>query len=94
MDDHAGAVVEDVKNATYQGRGLWVYSFLCKHFGHRQPWRDAARGIRDFALRYLHAGSGTWRERTRGDRRRPSCRDHRTVPRVLLAEAPRRSAAS
>ena len=32
--DHDGTLLDDSKNMWYQGRGLWTYSYLYRHFLH------------------------------------------------------------
>lgn len=62
-----GSVAKDEKFIWYQGRGLWVYSFLHQSFGRRPEWLEVARKARDFMVRYMHAGVGRWHEKVRAD---------------------------
>ncbi|MBN2216964.1 MAG: AGE family epimerase/isomerase [Pirellulales bacterium] len=57
-----GSVSNSVKNIWYQGRGIWVYSFLHNQFGGDPKWRDTANMIHDFVLRHMYAGHGRWHE--------------------------------
>ncbi|MEN6450273.1 MAG: AGE family epimerase/isomerase [Thermoguttaceae bacterium] len=62
-----GSVAVDEKNLWYQGRALWVYSFLYANFGKEQRWLDMAAKTREFLVEHLHAGRGKWVEKVRGD---------------------------
>ena len=44
--DHDGTRLNDDKSMWYQGRGLWVYSFLYRHFGGEEHLQ-VATGARD-----------------------------------------------
>lgn len=55
-----GTVSDGLRKAPYQGRGLWVYSFLHNRFGRDPKWLDTADWIRRFAVRHLYAGGGRW----------------------------------
>ena len=43
----------------YQGRGLWVYSYLYNHFGGDQ-YLEIAKKTRDFLLRHGRDREGNW----------------------------------
>jgi len=62
-----GTVADDEKYSWYQGRGLWVYSFLYNNFGKDKKFLDIAAKARDFIVKYMHAGNGTWHERVNRD---------------------------
>jgi N-acylglucosamine 2-epimerase len=62
-----GTVFDGLKNSWYQGRGLWVYSFLYNHFGQDRRWLDVADGIRKFLGEHMVAGGGKWYDKTRRD---------------------------
>lgn len=57
--DHDGTLLDDSKNMWYQGRGLWVYSYLYRHFGGDEHLA-VARGTRDFLLRHGRDAKGAW----------------------------------
>ncbi|HUU26416.1 MAG TPA: AGE family epimerase/isomerase [archaeon] len=57
-----GTPVDDEKNLWYQGRGIWVYSFLYNNFGKEERYLEMARKTRDFTVRYMLAGQGRWYE--------------------------------
>ena len=57
-----GTVHSDEKYIWYQGRGLWVYSFLYNNFGKDPHYLKIARESRDFLVKYMFAGDGAWYE--------------------------------
>jgi len=57
--DHDGTRLNDNKSMWYQGRGLWVYSFLYRHFGGEENLQ-VATGARDFLLQHGRDGNGDW----------------------------------
>ena len=59
--DHDGVRVNDSKYMWYQGRGLWVYSYLYERFGGEEHLATARR-TRDFLLRYGRDQQGNWVE--------------------------------
>ena len=62
-----GSAAEDLKYIWYQGRGIWVYSFLYNEFGKDRRWLEVARQTRDFMVKYMYAGEGKWNENVRRD---------------------------
>lgn len=62
-----GTVADGEKYSWYQGRGLWVYSFLYNNFGKDKHYLDIAAKARDFIVKYMYAGDGTWNERVNRD---------------------------
>lgn len=59
--DHDGTLIDDRKYMWYQGRGLWVYSYLYEHFGGDRHLQ-VARRTRDFLLRHGRDADGNWVE--------------------------------
>lgn len=57
-----GSVQKDEKFIWYQGRAVWVYSFLYNNFGNDAKHLEIARKTRDFMVKYMHAGGGIWVE--------------------------------
>jgi len=55
-----GSVENDRKDIWYQGRGIWVYSFLYNEFDPDLKWLERARKTRDFMVNHMHLGDGTW----------------------------------
>ena len=58
--DHDGTILSTEKNVTYQGRGLWVYSFLYNHFGKNPLHLETARQTKDFLFKYARQKDSTW----------------------------------
>jgi len=55
-----GSVQMDQKDIWYQGRGIWVYSFIYNHFGKEPRMLEIAKKSRDFMVKHMHKGDGTW----------------------------------
>ena len=62
-----GSVAADEKYIWYQGRGLWVYSFLHAEFGRDPRWIQIARPARDFMVRHMGLSGGRWVQKVRSD---------------------------
>jgi mannose/cellobiose epimerase-like protein (N-acyl-D-glucosamine 2-epimerase family) len=60
--DYDGTVVNTTKLSWFQGRAIWVYSFLYNHFGKDPDHLAIARNIRDFLLRNAPQPDGWWAE--------------------------------
>jgi N-acylglucosamine 2-epimerase len=60
--DHDGTLLDTEKNVTYQGRGLWVYSFLYNNFGKNPAHLETARKTKDFLFKYARQKDSTWPE--------------------------------
>lgn len=58
--DHDGTRVNTNKFLWFQGRGIWVYTYLYTHFGRDQRYLDIARKTKDFALKYFRNERGEW----------------------------------
>ena len=56
-----GSVANDEKYIWYQGRGIWVYSYLYNNFGGNKEFLEIATKSRDFLLKYMYLGDGKWR---------------------------------
>ena len=57
-----GIPVDDEKFIWYQGRAVWVYSFLYNHFGRHPEHLEIARTTRDFMVKHMYLGDGKWAE--------------------------------
>ena len=57
-----GSVQNDEKYIWYQGRAIWVYSFLYNNFGKEGKYLDIALKTRDFMVKNMYLGNGKWRE--------------------------------
>lgn len=62
-----GSVQNDEKDIWYQGRGVWVYSFLYNHFGKDRRWLQVAKKTRDFMVKYMYSGHGRWTQSVHRD---------------------------
>ncbi len=62
-----GTVQSDEKDIWYQGRGIWVYSFLYNNFGKDKRWLEAAKKTRDFMVKQMYSGEGMWIQSVRRD---------------------------
>jgi len=58
-----GTVANDERFLWYQGRALWVYSFLYNNLGNDPRHLEIARKTCDFMVRYMKAENGTWYEK-------------------------------
>jgi mannose/cellobiose epimerase-like protein (N-acyl-D-glucosamine 2-epimerase family) len=65
--DYDGTRVNSEKLLWFQGRAMWVYSFLYNHFGKNPQHLEVARKTRDFLFRYAlqrrHGGDVLCRRR-------------------------------
>lgn len=61
--DYDGTLVNSDKLLWFQGRALWVYSFLYNHFGKDPQYLAIARKIKDFVLKYGPQADGWWAEK-------------------------------
>ena len=57
-----GSVQREQKDIWYQGRGIWVYSFLYNFFGKDPRWLAIAKKSRDFMIKFMYNGDGTWKQ--------------------------------
>jgi len=57
-----GAVVNDEKYIWYQGRGIWVYSFLYNNFGRDKRFLEIAVKSYEFLIKNMYIGDGKWHE--------------------------------
>lgn len=55
-----GSVENDRKDIWYQGRGIWVYSYLYNELDRNPKWLEIAAKARDFMVTHMHLGDGTW----------------------------------
>ncbi len=60
--DKNGIPVDDSKFIWYQGRAIWVYSFLYNNFGKDKKYLEIARHTRDFLVKQMYTGDGKWVE--------------------------------
>jgi N-acylglucosamine 2-epimerase len=62
-----GSPADDEKNIWFQGRAVWVYSFLYNNFGKDRRYLEIAGKTRDFMVEKMYAGDGRWYERVHRD---------------------------
>ena len=62
-----GTPVDDEKNIWFQGRAVWVYSYLYNNFDKDPRYLKIAEKTRDFMVAHMHAGNGKWYERVHRD---------------------------
>lgn len=60
--DKNGVPVDDQKFIWYQGRAVWVYSFLYNHIKKDPEYLEIARKTRDFMIEKMYVGEGKWVE--------------------------------
>jgi N-acylglucosamine 2-epimerase len=60
--DHDGTLVNENKFHWFQGRGLWVYSFLYNHFGKEPRHLEIAKRTKEFMLAHFPQKDGWWAE--------------------------------
>ena len=60
--DYDGTLVHSDKLLWFQGRAMWVYSFLYNYFGQEPKYLEIARKTREFVLRHARQPSGWWAE--------------------------------
>jgi mannose/cellobiose epimerase-like protein (N-acyl-D-glucosamine 2-epimerase family) len=60
--DYDGTLVHSDKLLWFQGRAIWVYSYLFNHFGRNPRHLEIARRTREFALRHAQQPDGWWAE--------------------------------
>ena len=60
--DYDGTCLNADKLLWFQGRTLWVYSFLYNHFGKVPRYLEVARKTKDFLFKYAQQKDGWWAE--------------------------------
>jgi N-acylglucosamine 2-epimerase len=60
--DYDGTLVNTDKSLWFQGRGIWVYSFLYNHFGKETKYLGIASKTKDFVLKHAPQPDGWWAE--------------------------------
>ncbi|MBM3278695.1 MAG: AGE family epimerase/isomerase [Candidatus Handelsmanbacteria bacterium] len=83
--DHDGTRLEDSKFMWYQGRGLWVYSHLARHFGDAEAL-EIARKTAGFLLAHGRDREGWWAEWLEADGRVRAGRTYRGYESLFVAE--------
>lgn len=65
--DFDGTRIDDFKSPLYEGRGIWVYSFLYEHFGHDDRYLDVARRSIELLRKSRPADGEFWNARLNRD---------------------------
>ena len=60
--NNQGVPVDEEKFIWYQGRAIWVYSFLYNNFGRDAKYLEIAKRTRDFMVKHMYLGQGKWAE--------------------------------
>lgn len=60
IDNKTGKLLSTSKRAWFEGRGIWLYSFLYNHFGKNYKYLEVARKSKDFILKHQPPGSDFW----------------------------------
>ena len=60
--DYDGTLVGSNKLSWFQGRAIWIYSFLYNHFGQNPAHLEIARKTKDFLLAHAPQPDGWWAE--------------------------------
>jgi N-acylglucosamine 2-epimerase len=60
--DYDGTVINSNKLSWFQGRAIWVYSFLYSNFGKNAAHLEVARKAKDFLLKHAPQADGWWAE--------------------------------
>jgi len=60
IDNKKGELLSTKKRAWFEGRGIWLYSFLYNHFGNDPKHLEVASKSKDFILKHLPANGGFW----------------------------------
>ncbi len=55
-----GTHVDTIKRMYYQGRGIWVFSYIYNHFGKEKRFLDHAKKSIDFAFKHCRDENGYW----------------------------------
>lgn len=81
-----GTHPDDTKDASFQGRGIWVYSFLYNHFGRSPGYLAVARQAVDLLLGAMPSDDAPWTARLTRDGRPVGAPARTIAPDVSIAE--------
>lgn len=60
LDIENGVRLSSNKRAWFEGRGIWLYSFLYNNFGQDSRFLEIAKKSKDFILKHQPTGEGFW----------------------------------
>lgn len=60
IDNKSGKQLSTGKRAWFEGRGIWLYSFLYNHFGKDPKFLEIARKSKDFIVKHKSSDSDFW----------------------------------
>lgn len=60
IDNKKGKLLSTKKRAWFEGRGIWLYSFLYNHFGNDPGYLEIATKSKNFILKHLPPEEGFW----------------------------------
>ena len=81
-----GTHPDDTKDTSFQGRGLWVYSFLHSHFGRKPEHLAVARQTVELLLRAMPSGEEPWAAKLTREGRPLDAPATTIAPDVAIAE--------
>lgn len=61
--DYDGTLMNTDKLMWFQGRAMWVYSFLYNHFGEDERYLEVARKTKEFVFQHALQADGWWAEK-------------------------------
>ncbi len=61
--DYDGTLVNSDKLLWFQGRAIWIYSFLYNHLDKNPRYLEIARKTKDFLLKHAQQSDGWWAEK-------------------------------
>ena len=61
--DRDGTKITKEKTAWYEGRGIWVYSFLYNNLAKEREYLEVSRKSLEFVLKHMPSGDSTWPKR-------------------------------
>src|ERR1035437_8188138 len=61
--DYDGTLVNSDKLLWFQGRGIWIYSFMYNHIDRNPKYLETARQTMDFVMKHALQADGWWAEK-------------------------------
>ncbi|MFA5243798.1 MAG: AGE family epimerase/isomerase [Pedobacter sp.] len=60
IDNKKGKLLSTKKRAWFEGRGIWLYSFLYNHFGNNPTYLEVATKSKNFILKHIPSDGSFW----------------------------------